>query len=98
MQFLNEHCGTHRTAGGLLSAAAGRVQTLDDFARSFFTAEVPKRSEIISQAKQYLSGLTEVEKNGSVAYYVKAMERIADKGENWLTKETARFVYPQMFG
>ncbi len=101
-QYLNEHCGTHRTISGLLSETAGKVLPLDTLAASFFSAPAAKRPEIVKQAQEYLAGVSGDAKNGAVAgagkanetvaYYVRAMERIMEKGENWLTKETARWV------
>lgn len=89
---MNEHCGTHRTATGLLGAAAGKVLTLDTLASNFFSAGLPERPEIVERARQYLGGLTNIDKkaNASAEYYVKAMERIVEKGESWLVKEQAR--------
>jgi protein disulfide-isomerase A6 len=91
-QFLNEHCGTHRSASGLLSETAGKVLTLDKLASNFFTAGLPERPAILDEAKSYLSALTGAEKkvNESASYYVRAMERIIEKGESWLAKERAR--------
>lgn len=93
VQFLNEHCGTSRTASGLLSAAAGKVLTLDTLASDFFSANVPERPEIVTKAKEYLASLgtdASSKANASATYYVKAMERIVDKGESWLVKEQGR--------
>jgi protein disulfide-isomerase A6 len=91
-QFLNENCGTHRSASGLLTEAAGKVLPLDKLASNFFTASLPERPAILDEAKSYLASLSGVEKKvkDSAAYYVRAMERVVEKGEAWLTKEQAR--------
>jgi protein disulfide-isomerase A6 len=88
-QFLNEHCGTFRTPFGLLSEKAGKVLTLDHLAHNFFTADIPSRPEIVQSARLALRDVTG-HANASASYYVKAMERIVEKGEAWLTKEQAR--------
>jgi protein disulfide-isomerase A6 len=48
---------------------------------------------VLEQARAYLSSLgSSVDKrtNVSAEYYVKAMERIVEKGETWLVKEQTR--------
>ncbi|CAD6574135.1 MAG: hypothetical protein TREMPRED_001018 [Tremellales sp. Tagirdzhanova-0007] len=92
VEFLNEHCGTHRTATGLLSATAGKVLTLDTLAQNFFSAGLPDRPAFLEKAREALSSLTGIDAktNATADYYVKAMERMMDKGESWLTKEQAR--------
>ena len=92
-QFLNKMCGTHRTATGSLSEQAGRVLPLDKLAYSFFSSAIPERPAFLQQAQDYLSQLTASgnnETSTAAEYYLKAMNRIADKGESWLTKEQAR--------
>ncbi|WVQ67880.1 protein disulfide-isomerase domain [Kwoniella botswanensis] len=92
IDFLNEHCGTHRSITGLLSETAGKVLTLDTLASNFFTASLPERPDVLGKAREYLATLTGADKktNTSAEYYVKAMERVIEKGEGWLTKEQAR--------
>jgi protein disulfide-isomerase A6 len=93
LQYLNKMCGTHRTASGLLSEHAGRVLPLDKLAYSFFTSAIPERPEFIKQAQEYLTNLASSGNNKTTTtaeYYIRAMQRIADKGESWLTKEQAR--------
>lgn len=73
---------------------AGKVLTLDTLAQSFFSsADIPSRSQVLDQAKEYVSSLGsvgDVKVNASASYYVKAMERVIEKGEAWLIKEQAR--------
>jgi len=90
---LNEHCGTHRSAGGLLTEQAGRVLSLDTLASNFFTADLPSRSQVMEQAKEYVASIgnsTDKKVSASASYYLKAMERVMEKGEAWVTKEQAR--------
>lgn len=55
---------------------------------------MPERPAFVQQARDYLAGLSAGElankANASAQYYLKAMERITDKGEGWLVKEQAR--------
>ncbi|KAK4687212.1 26S proteasome regulatory subunit N3, partial [Tremellales sp. Uapishka_1] len=92
VEYLNEVCGTHRTASGLLSEAAGKVMALDTIAYDFFKSAVPDRSTLLNKAKDYLSSLGGVDEkvNSSAQYYLRAMERIAEKGEGWVAKEQSR--------
>lgn len=94
VDFLNEHCGTSRKVGGGLTESAGKFPTLDNLAARFFSSPASDRPEILKRAKNAVEGLTKSASNSSAAlaaYYVKAMERILEKGESWLPKEVARF-------
>ncbi|WWD17476.1 protein disulfide-isomerase domain [Kwoniella shandongensis] len=90
IEYLNEHCGTHRTVTGLLSETAGKVLTLDTLASSFFSAKLLERPDILNKAREYIGTLTDKKANVSAEYYVKAMERVLEKGEGWVVKEQAR--------
>lgn len=87
-QFLNEHCGTHRSSSGLLNDLAGKVAPLDSLASEFFTAKTD-REAIIARAQEALSSVNETSR-AQASYYVKAMERVVEKGEAWLVKEQGR--------
>jgi protein disulfide-isomerase A6 len=96
VDFLNQHCGTHRSVNGRLLPTAGKVLALDKLAAQFFGASSAEdRSSILTKAKAYIANLTgskTVAEPTAVEgeYYVKAMQRIVEKGENWLGKETTR--------
>lgn len=108
--FLNEHCGTQRSATGLLNDVAGTVAELNDLAAEYI-ASIPGRDEVYGKAKAYVASLAsaatdaagdaagaagavsdEASRKARVAaeYYVRAMERIKAKGEEWLDKERNR--------
>lgn len=97
--FLNEHCGTQRSATGLLNDVAGTVAELNELA-SEYIASIPSRDDVYAKAKQYLSTLTgdaseaaddaSKKAHTAAAYYLRAMERIKAKGEAWLDKEKNR--------
>ena len=90
-EFLNEHCGTHRSASGLLNDLAGKVAPLDEIAAEFFTAKTG-REAIVARAQEALAGLADLDEKArsQAGYYVKAMERVVEKGEAWLVKEQGR--------
>lgn len=87
--FLNTKAGTHRTATGSLTAAAGRVEALDEFVRAFVAAAKEEREAIIEQTAGKVKELGEAAKDTG-AYYVKAMRRYTERGAGWVTKESAR--------
>ncbi|KAJ9102043.1 hypothetical protein QFC19_004971 [Naganishia cerealis] len=101
VKFLNEHCGTHRTTSGSLLESAGRALALDKLAAEFFSASPSARPAVLEKAREHVANLSTqvsgaVKKApgsavGGADYYVKAMERILEKGEDWIKKETARF-------
>lgn len=98
--FLNEHCGTQRSATGLLNDVAGTVAELNDLAAQY-VASIPGRDDVYAKAKEYVTSLAgaasgavsdEAARKARVAaeYYVRAMERIKAKGDAWLDKERNR--------
>jgi len=49
----------------------------------------------MEQAKEYVASIgnsTDKKVSASASYYLKAMERVMEKGEAWVTKEQARQV------
>lgn len=93
IEYLNEKCGTHRTAGGALSDLAGKLSSLDAVAASFFTQSTSTAAELLAQAEKAAAELGADAKDTSVKYYLKVMSKIHEKGtgaEAWLTKEQAR--------
>jgi len=89
VNFLNEKCGTSRKLGGSLSEKAGTVETLDELAVKFMSAANNERKALINKAEGVLASLSEKAKK-TADYYVKAMNRVAEKGEDFLTKEKER--------
>lgn len=77
------------TADGALTAAAGRVEALDEFVRAFVAAAEEEREAIIEQTASKVKELGESAKDTG-AYYVKAMRRYTERGAGWVTKESAR--------
>jgi protein disulfide-isomerase A6 len=85
---------------------AGKLAALDKFASQFFSAAESNRSTILKLAQEYVSSITGGVVGGKVVnevakrtvgedkttaeYYIKAMQRIAEKGEGWVAKETTR--------
>ncbi|KAG0145674.1 hypothetical protein CROQUDRAFT_658331 [Cronartium quercuum f. sp. fusiforme G11] len=85
INFLNEQCGTHRAAGGLLLPEAGRVASLDTLVASFVGLPTAERPSVLKQATELASSV----KDGMAAYYVKAMKKV-NTDDGWLSKEASR--------
>ena len=93
IEFLNEHCGTSRSAGGILSEMAGRYPSLDMFASRFFNVEESERANVYKTFQAYVASLkhaSEQKTKDASAYYSKVMDRVLTKGEAWIVKEQAR--------
>lgn len=89
-EFLNLHGKTHRTVAGLLDSTAGLLEEGSAWVSSYLS-DIPSRAELFEQAKTYAKSAAKDAKS-SADYYVRAMERIQEKGDEWLNKEINRYV------
>ena len=87
VEFLNAHCGTHRTVGGLLDDAVGRVAALDALAARFYDAGAAARQAILAEAGELAAGL-----GAGAKHYLRVMEKVVNGSEEYLEKESARCV------
>ena len=72
---------------------AGRVGSLDNVAQEFFAALPTARQAIYDDA------VTVAEVVGERAqYYLKVMKKIIDTSEDYVAKETARYVLAKLVG
>jgi len=85
VNYLNEKCGTFRKLGGALTENAGKVNTLDELAAQFISANKNEQGSLIKKAETIVSGLSEKAKK-TADYYVKVMNKIAEK-EDFITKK-----------
>ncbi|KAG9297510.1 hypothetical protein G9A89_001450 [Geosiphon pyriformis] len=85
VNFLNEHCGTHRLVGGGLSEKAGKIAALDELALFFIKASNDDIEDIVEKARKVAKNLDTRFAN----YYVKVMEKSMNKSE-YVNKETER--------
>ncbi|KAL9106578.1 MAG: hypothetical protein Q9227_008424 [Pyrenula ochraceoflavens] len=79
ISYLNEKAGTHRVAGGGLSAVAGTIKSLDDLVEKYVSDPSEKAGEEIRNAATAL-------KDKSAEYYVKVLEKIGKKPEYAMTE------------
>ncbi|KNE56196.1 protein disulfide-isomerase domain [Allomyces macrogynus ATCC 38327] len=84
VEFLNANAGTHRAAGGTLNAAAGVLDSMAGHVRAFMNAE--DRAAALKEIKGKMTDA----KDKTTALYVKAMEKVVAKGDEYLSKESAR--------
>lgn len=84
-EYLNEHCGTKRKAGGGLNEEAGRIAMLDAFAKKFIESAGEARQQIYTEAASFAktAGL-------EAKHYIKVMEKVANGSEEYIAKETKR--------
>ena len=82
--FVNAQAGTARNADGSLAATAGRIAALDALAAGFSGA-----ADTVVAAKAAAAGVESADA-AAAALYVKAFEKIADKGVGYVAKELKR--------
>jgi len=82
VKFINEKTGSQRQLGGLLGAKAGRTDELDTLASEF--ASSGDKAAVLAKLKKAAADSAD----GSL--YVKAAEKIQEKGAEYVDKEQAR--------
>jgi protein disulfide-isomerase-like protein len=88
VDFINEKSGTERVLGGGYTDKAGRIDELDQIADKFHHAAASQRNEVLREAEQVDASS---HKNAEFAkFYTIAMKRILEKGDSFVTEETAR--------
>lgn len=87
VEFLNENAGTRRNVDGSLTRSAGRFPELDTLANKYLTNS-GERSSVLSALKT----LCESDKftESDCKYYLKYADKIAEKGDEYTTKERDR--------
>eukprot|EP00817_Percolomonadidae_sp_ATCC50343_P005799 CAMPEP_0117423322 /NCGR_PEP_ID=MMETSP0758-20121206/3976_1 /TAXON_ID=63605 /ORGANISM="Percolomonas cosmopolitus, Strain AE-1 (ATCC 50343)" /LENGTH=365 /DNA_ID=CAMNT_0005206455 /DNA_START=11 /DNA_END=1108 /DNA_ORIENTATION=- len=90
IDFLNDKCGTNRQLGGLPGRSAGIVATLNPLAREFVEANKSERQDLLKQAEEKASEVKLESLQKPAAYYVKVMNKIEAKGNDYPTTESAR--------
>ncbi|GAA6033527.1 hypothetical protein JCM8097_001438 [Rhodosporidiobolus ruineniae] len=92
LEFLNEHCGTHKLPGGLLSDLAGRIPSLDNLA-STYLHPTATRPALLSSASALASSLTD-SSSALASYYLKLFTKFSSlapsEALDWIEKERTR--------
>ncbi|KAF8638249.1 hypothetical protein AX17_002271 [Amanita inopinata Kibby_2008] len=86
VKFLNEHCGTHRAAGGGLNDEAGRVPEFDALASKFFAAAAADAKGAIYKEAVALAKGSEAK----AQHYLKVMEKVVNGSAGYIEKESKR--------
>ena len=83
VQFVNANSGLRRVLGGALEALAGTHAVLDGIAKQFMQAP--------SDAVEFVGKMEQADAEASVkAVYVKVMQRVLEKGKEYIAREKAR--------
>jgi len=90
VQFVNENAGTFRTLGGLLNEKAGRIAELDQLVRGYMDKDAAARADIESKAKGLVDNHASTADWDMGSYYLKAMQKMQDLGDEHATKELKR--------
>ncbi|KAJ3551938.1 hypothetical protein NM688_g4423 [Phlebia brevispora] len=80
VSFLNEHCGTHRSAGGLLDDNAGRHPEFDSMASRFLVATAESRDALFKDAQLLAQAFPKFK------YYLRVMEKIVNGTEDYMRR------------
>eukprot|EP00794_Sanderia_malayensis_P018781 gene18781-20672_t len=86
VDFLNTKCKLNRRLGGSLNEQEGRIDKFDELAGKFMAKKVSK-DEVITEAKAAIDGQ---EDQKAAKYYVKVMEKMVEKGDDYAAKELER--------
>ena len=87
VDFLNEHCGTHRAVGGLLDDNAGRHPEFDSMASRFIVATCDVRDTLYKDAQLLGQAF-----GPKYKYYLRIMEKVVNGTEDYVEKESKRYV------
>jgi protein disulfide-isomerase A6 len=88
LEWVNEHAGLHRVAGGALDTAAGLVPSLDAIVARF-AAGSAALSEAAAETTAHVEGLAEDAQLQYAKYYVRVFDKLAENG-GYTAKEAAR--------
>lgn len=86
MKFINEKAGTHRLPGGGLDESAGIIEELDQLVRRYVPGDAAGLKSIYEDAKKAVKTITVP----SAKQYIKVLEKITEKGAEYIEKESAR--------
>lgn len=83
VEYVNEHAGTRREAGGGLNGDAGKIAALEDIVAKHVSAH--SFGDLVAEVKKAAKGL----KDKYAQYYVKVAEKM-EKNEDYASKELER--------
>lgn len=89
IDYLNDKCGTKRVSGGGIDDSAGRIDAYDTIAKQFMTSKA-ERETLLASMTESVEGETEEEYKTSGKYYIKVMNKVLEKGDEYPKKEMER--------
>jgi len=89
VDYINKEAGTERTVGGGFKDTAGRIAEIDALARKFFTSS-SERKKILNDVEAKIAEFKDHKNAQFAKFYQLTMKRILEKGEEFVTKESAR--------
>jgi len=87
VSYINEKAGTQRSSEGKLAADAGRVSALDAIASTFLSGD---KKSLLSKAEDAVKALSDEAHAAAGKIYVKYMQTIVEKGNEWVATEVQR--------
>jgi len=88
VNFINEKANTKRNEDGSLKLSVGRIPEIDVIAHSFYTNK-DQRATLLSQLQSDCGNKYSEDK---CQYYLKSMQMINEKGDDFVTKEKDRLL------
>jgi len=88
VKYVNDEAGTKRNIDGRLDETVGRVAALDELAKVFLS-DSKSRADTIKKAEAEVAKLTGVDAEHA-QFYVKYMQAVVKKGEDFLKSEKDR--------
>jgi endoplasmic reticulum protein 29 len=79
-----------RQEGGLWIGMPGCLQELDKLAAEFMSGDGNARKQSLDSARTFVEGLEDEKSKNNGNVYVKIMEKILDKGDDYVATETKR--------
>ncbi|KAF4445568.1 protein disulfide-isomerase erp38 [Fusarium austroafricanum] len=87
VDWINEHAGTHRVAGGGLDTVAGTVESLDTLVTKITGGAAI--AEVAEEVKKEVESLTDAAQKTYAEYYVRVFDKLSSNND-WVSKELTR--------
>jgi len=87
VRFINEKAGTQRGEDGRLTASAGRLEGLDTLTSTFLSGD---KKSLLGKAEEIVKKMTDDASAAIGKIYVKYMQTIVEKGNDWVATEIQR--------
>ena len=89
VEYLNARCETDRLEDGNYGPSAGVVASLDDDVDQFMSADAEKKPDLLKKTQETIESLQGIDKSHGL-YYTKVMEKVIEKGNEFVSIEFNR--------